>query len=318
MATIKAGTYRFNDVLTAPSSLVFMGDTNEARPGDIIASTTFSDGVDFETVNLQCIVFLDDVLGYISVNDTQVSSFAAYTAGEGWLLDSLKTITIHTDQEVSTEFAEWFTANAAPVVEHTVSGVWKFKDVLTQGGVNGAYANIDFTVTCDLNIPAMPAYGFGGYSGTHIFTCTCISQEPNETGVGSVSFDFETAEPALPDSLAALGISVPSTKYVYQANAAPNGWDDYASMMGEGIKTIDFGTEPQIVSAEFYNWLTVNATQPMTSITHNGEAIASLFPGQTATLKCAGMKMAGDVVVAVAEQEVVEAVEDYDGTITIV
>jgi hypothetical protein len=30
------------------------------------------------------------------------------------------------------------------------------------------------------------------------------------------------------------------------------------------------------------------------------------------------MKMAGDVVVAVVEQEAVEAVEDYDGTITIV
>ena len=35
------------------------------------------------------------------------------------------------------------------------------------------------------------------------------------------------------------------------------------------------------------------------TVTHNGETIASLSAGQTATLRCAGMKMIGDVVVAV-------------------
>ena len=47
----------------------------------------------------------------------------------------------------------------------------------------------------------------------------------------------------------------------------------------------------------FYNWLTENAAPLVATITYNGETIVELFKGQTATLKCAGMKMGGNVVV---------------------
>lgn len=70
---------------------------------------------------------------------------------------------------------------------------------------------------------------------------------------------------------------------------------------GEEFQTVDFGTEPQTVSEEFYTWLTDNATQPSASVQYNGSTIASLFGGAAATLKCAGMKMESDVVVEVAE-----------------
>ena len=40
----------------------------------------------------------------------------------------------------------------------------------------------------------------------------------------------------------------------------------------------------------------------MATISYKGSTIATLEAGQSATLKCAGMKMDGDVVVEVAEQ----------------
>jgi hypothetical protein len=48
--------------------------------------------------------------------------------------------------------------------------------------------------------------------------------------------------------------------------------------------------------------VTANAIQAAASVQYNGERIASLFGGQTATLKCKGMTMESDVVVEVAEQ----------------
>lgn len=286
MATIKAGTYRFNDVLTAPSGyVVVMGEPNELQPSDIIASTTLSDGEVFEVLNLQCIVFDESVLVYVPLGETQISPFGAYTADEGWLVDSLKTITIPTDSEVSAEFAEWFTANAvADGVQ--ISGKWKFNDVLSYAGAKTEYVNF----TASVPVADMVIVG----------QCDCIAYGYN------LSINVVSSDP----DISAMGFPLPLALSVYDPEAdIPWEYD---------LNYIDFGTEPQTVSAEFYSWLIANATQPMASVSHNGEEIASLFPGQTATLKCAGMKMATDVVVSVAEQKAVEAVEDYDGTITIV
>lgn len=47
---------------------------------------------------------------------------------------------------------------------------------------------------------------------------------------------------------------------------------------------------------------TTNETQPTVTIQYNGSTIANLFGGQTATLKCGGMKMESDVTMQVAEQ----------------
>lgn len=41
--------------------------------------------------------------------------------------------------------------------------------------------------------------------------------------------------------------------------------------------------------------------KPITTVSHNGKVIAEANAGQTVTLKCAGMKMAGDVVVELAD-----------------
>lgn len=72
----------------------------------------------------------------------------------------------------------------------------------------------------------------------------------------------------------------------------------------EAYRTIDFGKAEQEVADDFCTWLTDNAIEirtPAATIAYNGEEIATLQDGQTATLKCAGMQMVGDVVMEVAE-----------------
>ena len=115
MATIKAGTYRFNDVLTK--------STNYTVEGAIL----FNSSVNGETVTCNGIYerSLDDwlTLAY-SVYITELGDYMeAKVYNDGWYTDDfgdgIKTITIPTDSEVSDEFYAWFTANAAEVVEDT-------------------------------------------------------------------------------------------------------------------------------------------------------------------------------------------------------
>ena len=270
MATLKAGTYRFNDVLTAPS-------------GDLEQSVNFTanavyipDGVEyFATGNSLSVYVYAIALSYniISANPSNtdlVGEKNVYIGAEGnlfvgwnpYLSEGIKTITIPEDTEVTAEFYEWFTANVVEVVEHTVSGVWKFKDVLSVPSD---------TITQDINFVVT------GVNGSRIY----ITVTDSSDNIHPI-FQYVNSE---------LNLRVYGETQYWRT-------DDF----GEGIKTIDFGTEPQTVSAEFYEWLTANATQPTATIQYNGSAIANLFGGQTATLKCEGMKMESDVTVKVAEQ----------------
>lgn len=321
MATIKAGTYRLNDVLNAPSADLEQSISFTTTPAFTFDEGTMSmvslDGV----MNWATIVVANDFAGFpVIVNfcDTYDNPSTVYARDNGdwsfladfcaengfsnteFLNGCCQTITIPTDSEVSAEFAEWFSANAvADGVQ--ISGVWKFKDVLTAPDPNVATVKVEANVNFTVEVQSPMVGNFTAYCNCMMFS----GNGENRAVIGG--YQIESTNP----DLSGYGVEYPWGVNVYYGR-----W--FVEDTGESIKTIDFGTEPQTVSAEFYNWLTANATQPCASITHNGEAIASLFPGQTATLKCAGMKMAGDVVVAVAEQEVVEAVEDYDGTITIV
>ena len=108
MATIKAGTYRFNDVLTQ--------STNYTVEGAIL----FNSSVNGETITCNGIYdrSLDDwlTLAY-SVYITELGDYMeANVYNDGWYTDDfgdgIKTITIPSDSEVSDEFYAWFTANA--------------------------------------------------------------------------------------------------------------------------------------------------------------------------------------------------------------
>ena len=62
-------------------------------------------------------------------------------------------------------------------------------------------------------------------------------------------------------------------------------------------RIIDFGETAQTVSDAFYAWFTSNATTN-TDISYNGEVIASIEAGQTATLECSEKRAIGSIEVA--------------------
>ena len=306
MATIKAGTYRFNDVLTAPSRDYF--GAYLTVPLNFTCSNILYAGTIVPTVNCTSLTFDyhwaegDEIgtwsIGYF-VSDVTAMFNVVYlyedNSGCYWLTEELgegiKTITIQADSEVSAEFAEWFSANAAPVVEHTVSGVWKFKDELTaedgadiKQSVNFHYdlSGAGFGVDIDVRLycSGFRVFWQSAYYDFNWLFVDIDRIEPSQVDVGGTTYDVATA----------LGYTVPGDNPIHKER-----WSITVA------PTIDFGTEPQTVSAEFYAWLTENATQPTATITYNGSTIATLNGGQTATLRCAGMNMESDVVVEIAE-----------------
>ena len=112
--------------------------------------------------------------------------------------------------------------------------------------------------------------------------------------------------------------TVTSKNLSYQSKIGENFWaayyansyyigDKYYDVAGwkhDYYRTVDFGSTPQEVSEEFYEWFTANATQGGgeeeggATVAYNGSDLLSLEAGQTGTLNCAGNKMAGDVVVS--------------------
>ena len=315
MATIKAGTYRFNDVLTilnpnATESTV--GHLSFTCTFNIIDETTYAFSEQTYQFN-QLIIDLSNSVGYwynlehgrylytqsqgwktqymgftreeaLVVYPEALVNLAAGVYGEG-----IKTITVSEDSEVSEDFYEWFTANA--VEQKEISGKWKFKDYLTP--ISGLNESVRFTAK----------YSFE-YEGTHsgIVSCNGLSFIEGDGYAFRVRSMFNGLSNPTDQIIAesVVGVPFPFEAAIYTEYM--NGYDYGFSFISEGFdfQTIDFGTEPQIVSDEFYEWLIANATKA-TTITYNGSTIASLFGGDRATLKCAGMMMESDVVVEVAE-----------------
>ena len=86
------------------------------------------------------------------------------------------------------------------------------------------------------------------------------------------------------------------------------------SWVNETFKTVTLESDQTVNNEDFATWFKTNYTlqaeeeapTETVEITYNGEVIATLTAGQTATLKCAGMKMLSDVVAKVigASEEV--------------
>jgi hypothetical protein len=108
-----------------------------------------------------------------------------------------------------------------------------------------------------------------------------------------------------------LGLGIP----VYKENS---GW---VSMFA-GAETINVlnDTEVSDIFGVWYiantNYNEVNA-KPLATITYNGQVIASLNAGETATLSCKDKKMASDVVVKVDEPTIPEGYVKPEGTLEI-
>lgn len=177
----------------------------------------------------------------------------------------------------------------------TVKGTWKFNDELIAPAADIIEENINFTVNVD--------YSFFGTRITYVGICNGFEIYPEYTNL--LNYIVVDSDPA------DIGLSFPTKVSPYSANG---GWD---SIYDETIRTITFASE-QEVSDDFYAWFTANAVcldvPPVVTITYNGTTIAYLIGRDSATLKCAGMKMDGDVVVDVAE---IPETFEPSGTITI-
>ena len=255
MATIKAGTYRFNDALTAPGAnlsqemafqtpivtiegeslpnsyvTISVSPSNTIYDGTITVAYWLTDGGNFTVYNS----YGDIGWNWLKAENDNIAELSHYG----------QIITIPNDTEVSAEFAEWFTANAvADGVQ--ISGKWKFKDVLTESAVE-LYANVNFTVSVFTD-----SYQGTAYCDHIVFTADNESYSRLYN-----TLRFNVAELVPPFKY----LPTPVQLLMYQTAAQDEVggiWD--IDIYGEGIKTIDFGTEPQTVSAEFYNWLTANA-----------------------------------------------------------
>lgn len=174
----------------------------------------------------------------------------------------------------------------------TIKGKWRFYDTLERPAFEiDEHVNFEFRFTHWVGDEERAAIG----KGDRIYTERVSSGDPqwslryNYT----VYIDGESSEDPPVEAIAVYG------------GGNKNAWLYY---VGEdiGYHIVDFGYTGQTVSDEFHEWFTANAVEVVeettaATITYNGSIIASLFGGQTATLKCAGMKMESDVVVEVGE-----------------
>ena len=262
MATVK-GTWKFNDVLTyAGYNEVAVNFTAAVPVGDMVIIGQ----CDFLTygynLNIR-VVSSDPDLSAMGFPLPLLLSVYDPEADIPWEYD-LNYIDFGTEpQSVSAEFYNWLTANATELVD--ISGKWRFREVLTPPA-DAFKETVSF-----LN---------GGDSFNAMYAKTVA----DTTGFG-LEFSKITASGG--------EILLAYADGAYGDLFAVSGWAD------DTYRTVDFGTESQAVSVEFYNWLTGNAVQSNGSLLYRGETIAELFPGQTVTLKCGGMRMEDDVVVRV-------------------
>lgn len=161
------------------------------------------------------------------------------------------------------------------------AGAYRFNDVLT------APSSV---IELDVSFKTTGVF----MDTTYVANCGSLSVSENGASGGTMmSYKVLFFEPELPY------VELPlDFESYFSGDPDENGWDPDA--FGEGIQTITIPKDTE-VSDEFELWFTANTKRPST-ITYNGSTIANLFGGQSATLKCAGMKMESDVMVAVAEQ----------------
>ena len=143
-----------------------------------------------------------------------------------------------TPQPVSKEFYEWFTANATRQV-YELSGIWVMN-------------NHNYSSTKCIEFSENIKFTSNGTSYNRLYSA---KYDHNATGAYGDGFEIwvyhlQFANDSLDDNVA----------YFSTNDNAYNFWDN------DAYRTIDFGTEPQSVSKEFYEWFTANATSVKYSI----------------------------------------------------
>lgn len=235
---------------------------------------------------------------YVKPTDTTIQDadnayyFMEYEFGGnpiGWTKTAYRTVEfLPVEQVVTLEFYAWLKENATRAKDQIDAGTYQFKDGLD-------FDSVPIGTTIQLDSPSV------------------VYLEPDlaeEQGVPSEqTCDILSVQKIYvyePNGAQHIGC------YVRAYFSAANEWvdvysRDYEHIGWRGIitKTIVIPNDTE-ASGEFCEWFSTNtvkepeATLP-TTITYNGRTIASLIKGQTATLKCAGMKMDSDVIVEAGE-----------------
>lgn len=222
MSIIKAGTYRFNDVLTRPNGVITQ-DVNFTCKASVEGVGEISAVCSNIWVNPGDGTWSTPDLKYTVVQTTpdvglpSGAGIVVHWAEDGFWNNQyggefLQTITITEDTEVSDEFAEWFNENAK--IYTTVSGTWIIND--------------------------KPVWG-----NAHIEKADFVSN-----GNNYIYFNLHN------------GGSLEEIRYYYSLTDYDSAYKyEYVSEWNdEAYKTITFVGE-QSVSGQFYDWFTANATR---------------------------------------------------------
>lgn len=152
----------------------------------------------------------------------------------------------------------------------TISGKWIFNDTIS--------------------LPDYVQMPTKNYTSVRLATISFTTNVPEGSTISPDKIFFDIYRMSAESYILRYGDSSAVNRYAYRF--ATQQWVDVES------KYIDFGENPQDVSAGFYTWFAANAVQegntPKTTITYNESEIASLEAGQTAIFP-EGKKATDDV-----------------------
>ena len=152
-----------------------------------------------------------------------------------WVNDAYKTVCFANSQSVSKEFYEWFTANATKQETYTLSGKWKWNDVLTYHDNSNWLDTAPDGITTN-TLPKLH------------FSCI-INGEVQEFNY--ISFQTNC-------DLVYRNYTVVNNTNLHVAETVIYG--DPVWLQDDIAKIIDFGTEEYEINEYFWNWFMQNAT----------------------------------------------------------
>ena len=356
MATIKKGTYRFNDVPTnlgysVTIDMPFITPTLVTPlPDEVVDEINayiIEGGTDYPLIEKGTVVHIDyhysqfaffDIYGDGTTYSTQyycdsatcnpnhpilhilvesdIGRFSeAYRSFDSMPWADSQIITVLEDTVVEDEaFATWFTENTQEV--KAISGKRRFKDKLTP-----SYSEVSVTIpinfTCtynqisedflsytnstlsftrmNLDADGCLAYWDDDRFGGYYYQCN-----PNDYRLWCTSYlgySRETIEPLLRETYPDLPDSTIEEVL-----------DNLSVCYGESIKTVDFGTEPQYIPIDAWNWIMENTDEVIakkftrlyigdTAYSSGGKCFKRLTT-EEATILSAGLYDAEDNLVA--------------------
>ena len=223
-----SGNWKLNDTLTITDSLL-----NHIIFEQNINFT--SNSTNYSLIRFEVQYYNDSYLYY---NSTNTANGWMYSTGAvNWLNDAYKVINFGSaEQKVSKTFYDWFTANANQVQEdtYTLSGIWRFRDeVYLDSDALSIVESITFTSNGNQ------------YYGIDLF----IMGGAAMGNLRAIDISYITSSNDLE--------SIFYTHY-------ENNTIVVLEFIDSEFMKLDFGSTPQVVSEEFYNWFTTVATDVLT------------------------------------------------------